>query len=251
MQIALLTRNDSTFRRIKNAFEADGMPDCVRYTDELGLIRSLERSPPDLVIIESETEFSTSNLVLAWRACHFRQDLPVMMIGQWWDSVSMTNALHAGVDEIVVGEFRLEEIVARGRHAVERRRGERTAQSIITLGSSTLYRATREFVTLDKRVRLTAREFSIAWLFFSHPGALITRKELAHAVWGKELDIAGRSLEQHIYKLRAKLELDEHSGLTLRTVYSLGYMLEQVEAPHRRDLCTTRAPRARMAEAVS
>lgn len=85
----------------------------------------------------------------------------------------------------------------------------------------------------------------------SHPGALITRKELAHAVWGKELDIAGRSLEQHIYKLRAKLELDEHSGLTLRTVYSLGYMLEQIEAPHRRDLCTTRAPRAQMAEAVS
>ncbi|XUW93390.1 response regulator transcription factor (plasmid) [Burkholderia sp. M6-3] len=227
------------------------MADCVRYTDELGLIRSLERRPPDLVIIESETEFSTSNLVLAWRACHFRQDLPVMMIGQSWNSVSMTNALHAGVDEMVVGEFRLEEIVARGRHAVERLRGKPTAANIITLASSTLFQATREFVTLDKRVRLTAREFSIAWLFFSNPGALITRKELAHAVWGKELDIAGRSLEQHIYKLRAKLELDEHSGLKLRTVYSLGYMLEQIKTPHLWNICATRAPRARVAEAVS
>ncbi|MFM0075920.1 response regulator transcription factor [Paraburkholderia sediminicola] len=248
MQIALLTRNDSTFRRIKGAFEADGAPDCVRYTDELGLIRSLERSPPDLVIIESATEFSASNLVLAWRACHFRQDLPVMMIGQWWDSVSMTNALHAGVDEIVVGELRLEEIVARGRHAVESRRGTSAAQSFITLGSSTLYRTTREFVTVDRRVRLTAREFIIAWLFFSNPGALITRKELAHAVWGKELDIAVRSLEQHIYKLRAKLEFDELTGLKLRTVYSLGYMLEQIQTPHHRNICATRM---RVMEAVS
>lgn len=251
MQIALLTRNDSTFRRISHAFEAAGAPACVRFTDELGLIRSLERSPPDLVIIESETEFSPSNLVLAWRACHFRQDLPVMMIGQWWDSVSMTNALHAGVDEIVVGTFRVEEIVARGRHAVEGRRGANTAQNFVTLGSCTLYRTTREFVTADKRVRLTAREFSIAWLFFSNPGSLVTRKELAHAVWGKELDIAGRSLEQHIYKLRAKLEFGEHSGLKLRTVYSLGYMLEEIEAPARRDWCPLRAPRACAAEAVS
>lgn len=248
MQIALLTRNESTFRRIKGAFEADGAPDCVRYTDELALIRSLDRNPPDLVIIESGAEFSAGNLVLAWRSCHFRQDLPVMMIGQWWDSVSMTNALHAGVDEIVVGEFRLEEIVARGRHVVESRRGEPTAQSFVTLESSTLYRTTREFVTHAKRVRLTAREFSIAWLFFSNPGALITRKELAHAVWGKELEIAGRSLEQHIYKLRAKLEFDEHSSLKLRTVYSLGYMLEQIPAPHHRSTC---AARIRAVEAVS
>jgi DNA-binding response OmpR family regulator len=191
-----------------------------------------------------------NNPVLGWRACHFRPDLPVLMIGQSWNRTSMINALDAGVDEIVVGKIRTEEIVARARHAVDRRRGTPKPVNRFTLGAATLNESTLEVITAHKRVRLTAREFTIACLFFSNPGRLITRKELANAAWGKDLDIVGRSLEQHIYKLRRKLELHDHSELQLKTSYSLGYALEHSPV-HHRDTCAARVTGTPPSEAVS
>lgn len=141
----------------------------------------------------------------------------------------MITALDAGVDEVVVGTLRAREVVARARHIIVRRHRIAKPNARISLGVYTLDRDARDVTISGIHVHLTARELSIAWLFFSNPGLLITRKEIAHAIWCKDLEIAGHSLEQHIYRLRNKLELDKYKELKLRTSYSLGYVLELVE----------------------
>lgn len=79
----------------------------------------------------------------------------------------------------------------------------------------------------ETAIALTAREFSIAWLLFSNPGVCFRRCQLAKAVWGSHTEFTDRTMEQHIYKLRKKLRLCNHSGaVRIRTVYSHGYKLE-------------------------
>jgi DNA-binding response OmpR family regulator len=75
-------------------------------------------------------------------------------------------------------------------------------------------------------VRLTPREFAVAWLLFSHDGQYVSRRQIAGAVWSSSEDIIGRSLEQHIYKLRKKLELQGAHGCRLQTMYAHGYRIE-------------------------
>jgi DNA-binding winged helix-turn-helix (wHTH) protein len=78
---------------------------------------------------------------------------------------------------------------------------------------------------------MTRYEFSLAWLLFAQPGVCISRQQIASTVWGCAEEIVARPLEQHIYRLRKKLQLNGKSGLVLRTVYGRGYALEVQNQP--------------------
>jgi DNA-binding response OmpR family regulator len=222
MRIAFFTFSDVLFNQISQAFEQNGTS-CTRFTDELSLIRFLQRNAAALVIFDATQSQMPALATLKWRTCHFRTDLPVMMIGRSWDCEAVSEALDAGVDEVVIGTAGVDEIMARARRSIARRRGSRVVDRL-TVADYTIDRTARTVSFGGREVPLTARELSLAWLLFMNAGTLMSREQLAHAVWGKDADLAGRSLEQHIYKLRSKLALDGHDGSQLKTVYSLGYV---------------------------
>jgi DNA-binding response OmpR family regulator len=230
MQIAFYTQNDHLFREIDKAFDEDGVYQCVRFTSELPLIRFLERHDAALVLFDAGRTCASGRGVLSWRACHFRRDLPVMMIGQSWDTDSIIEALDAGVDEIAVNTPCTKEVLARARRTIAKSGGGAKSDSRISLGEYTIDRSTSAISISGHQIKLTARELTLAWLLFANAGSLLTREQIARAVWGKEAGIASRSIEQHIYKLRSKLSLDEHSNLQLKTVYSIGYVFDLVGA---------------------
>ena len=222
MRIALFTFSDVLFKQISEAFEQNGTS-CTRFTDELSLIRFLQRDSAALVIFDATQSQIPALATLKWRSCHFRTDLPVMMIGRAWDSEAVIEALDAGVDEVVIGTANVDEIMARARRSIARCRGSRVVDRL-TVAGYTIDRTARTVSFGERHVSLTARELSLAWLLFMNAGSLMSREQLANAVWGKDADLAGRSLEQHIYKLRSKLALDGRDGSQLKTVYSLGYV---------------------------
>ncbi len=238
MRIAIFTFSDRLFDQISQAFEQTGTS-CTRFTDELALIRFLQRDSAALVIVDATQRQIPALATLTWRACHFRTNLPVLMIGCSWDSDAVVEALDAGVDEVVIGTANVDEIMARARRSIARCRGTRVIDRL-TVAGYTIDRSARTVSFGERRVSLTARELSLAWLLFTNAGTPMTREQLAHAVWGKDADLAGRSLEQHIYKLRSKLALDRHDGPQLKTIYSQGYVFvarsrESVESWIERD----------------
>jgi DNA-binding response OmpR family regulator len=222
MRIALFTFGDVLFKQINEEFEQNGTS-CTRFTDELSLIRFLQRNSAALVIFDATQSQVPALAMLKWRSCHFRTDLPIMMIDRSWNTEAVIEALDAGVDEVVIGTANIDEIMARARRVIARCRGACVVDRL-TVAGYTIDRTARTVSFGDRRVSLTARELSLAWLLFMNAGTLMSREQLAHAVWGKNADLAGRSLEQHIYKLRSKLALDNCDGSQLKTVYSLGYV---------------------------
>jgi DNA-binding response OmpR family regulator len=69
----------------------------------------------------------------------------------------------------------------------------------------------------------------MAWLFFSSPGVYFSRNTISIAIWGVNRDIANRTIEQHVYKLRKKLKLGVERGLIIRADYTQGYRLELLD----------------------
>ena len=124
MRIAFFTFSDVLFKQISEAFEQNGTS-CTRFTDELSLIRFLQRNSAALVIFDATQSQIPALATLKWRTCHFRTDLPVMMIGRSWDSEAVIEALDAGVDEVVIGTASVDEIMARARRSIARCRGSR------------------------------------------------------------------------------------------------------------------------------
>jgi DNA-binding response OmpR family regulator len=70
-------------------------------------------------------------------------------------------------------------------------------------------------------VELTAREFSLAEMFFRHPGQLLSREQLLSHVWGYDFDPGSNVVDVYVRYLRKKIGEERIS-----TVRGAGYRLE-------------------------
>jgi DNA-binding response OmpR family regulator len=226
MNIAILTQNTSIFQAIKQTFEAQAHFTCVQCSDQPA-VASLNRGDLALVIVDSGTDPRLHMSLLSWRICHCLFTLPCIVIGQRFDGESMIDAFNAGADDIVVGPLNLTELYARSISTLDRYRSVSTQRPVrIDFGPYSLDKQAGTVTRDGAPIPLTAFEFALTWLFFSNPGKVLSRNYIAHAIWGKDLDLVWRTLEQHIYKMRRKLKLGSASGVRMKTVYSLGYRLE-------------------------
>jgi DNA-binding response OmpR family regulator len=75
----------------------------------------------------------------------------------------------------------------------------------------------------DRQVNLTAMEFKVLKFFVSNPRRVISRDELLNEVWGYDNYPCTRTVDNHVLKLRQKLELEPAHPVHLLTVHGTGY----------------------------
>jgi DNA-binding response OmpR family regulator len=155
--------------------------------------------------------------------------VPVILLGSHWSAQRVARALEAGADDCVGQPLDRVECMARIRAVLRRSRVSRRARTCIDLAGFTLDRLSGTLQDRGVAVRLTPREFSLAWLFFSHAGERLARDAIGFAIWGAGKEVASRTIEQHVYKLRRKVPLNDDRGVAIRTSYGRGYRLDVVE----------------------
>jgi DNA-binding winged helix-turn-helix (wHTH) protein len=75
----------------------------------------------------------------------------------------------------------------------------------------------------DRPVSLTAMEFKALKFFVSNPNRVISRDELLNEVWGYDNYPCTRTVDNHVLKLRQKLESEPADPVHFRTVHGTGY----------------------------
>ncbi|MDE1007823.1 MAG: response regulator transcription factor [Paraburkholderia fungorum] len=232
MKLAVMTRSGALFRLICQCFEADGAT-CRQFDDDVALARSVYREEYSAILIDADTGVNPLRPVLARRACYADRRAPLIVVGARDDRTQITHLFDAGADDVVLSPIDSRELVLRVHLALRRFQPLQAADADDRLecGAYRLERRTCEVLVEGEPVRLTSREFAIAWLLFSRPGEYVSRRQIAGAVWSSSEDIVGRTLEQHIYKLRKKLDLNGAHGVYLRTMYAHGYRIEAQTAP--------------------
>jgi DNA-binding response OmpR family regulator len=73
------------------------------------------------------------------------------------------------------------------------------------------------------RVNLTAQEFKMLKFFLANPGRVISREELLNEAWGYENYPCTRTVDNHVLRLRQKLEIDPSEPVHFQTVIRVGY----------------------------
>jgi DNA-binding response OmpR family regulator len=72
-------------------------------------------------------------------------------------------------------------------------------------------------------VVLTAQEFKTLKFLIQNAERVISRDELLNEVWGYQNYPSTRTVDNHILKLRQKLEKDPTNPIHFRTVHGMGY----------------------------
>jgi DNA-binding response OmpR family regulator len=74
-----------------------------------------------------------------------------------------------------------------------------------------------------QEVTLTAQEFKLLKFFAGSPGRVLTRDELLNEVWGYQNYPSTRTVDNHILRLRQKLEPDSANPRFFLTIHGAGY----------------------------
>ena len=95
--------------------------------------------------------------------------------------------------------------------------------TLVRFGEVTVDLASMEVRRSNRRVNLTAMEFKVLKYFVTNPNRVISRDDLLDQVWGYDNYPCTRTVDNHILRLRQKLEQDFANPVYFRTVHGVGY----------------------------
>jgi len=129
--------------------------------------------------------------------------------------------LDVGADDYLVKPFHFEELLARARAVLRRRRP--TNGEVLKVGLLTLNDGTREVHLGDRSVELTTREFDLLKLLMQHPNQVLARDRILDQVWGYNFYGDENNVEVYVRYLRQKL--DDEDRQLIQTVRGVGYRI--------------------------
>ena len=154
-------------------------------------------------------------------------DTPVLIVTARGSVEDRVAGLNAGADDYLTKPFAFAELVARIQALLRRGRQQRTA--VLQVGDLRVDVLKRQAQRGNRRIDLTAREFSVLEYLMRHAGEVVTRTMLAEHVWGDHYDSLSNLIEVFVNRLRKKTELDGAPRL-LHTVRGAGYVMRE-ESP--------------------
>lgn len=148
-----------------------------------------------------------------------RQDLtPVLLLTAKDTVADRVGGLDSGADDYLGKPFDLDEVAARLR-AISRRAAGRATPTLSWNGIK-LDPSCRSVEVDGRPVGLSRREFSILEALMTHPGAVLSKDQLAERLYGWQEDVESNTVEVHIHHLRDKIGRN-----AIETVRGLGYRL--------------------------
>lgn len=150
-------------------------------------------------------------------------DTPILMLTARSQETDKVVGLEVGADDYVTKPFSIKELLARIRAHLRRANKQVADLDTFTFGDVELnfkkYTARRGGQPLD----LSAREFEILRYLIRHRGEIITRDQLLDEVWGYDSTPVTRTVDNHIARLRQKIEQDPSAPQHVITIHRIGY----------------------------
>jgi two-component system, OmpR family, alkaline phosphatase synthesis response regulator PhoP len=148
--------------------------------------------------------------------------VPIIVLSATSDISDKVLLLEMGADDYVTKPFSPRELLARVRAAL--RRSARTGTGdVVSFDSISVDFTKMEVMRAGESIALTAQEFKTLKFLIQNPERVITRDELLNEVWGYQNYPSTRTVDNHILKLRQKLERDPGNPVHFRTVHGVGY----------------------------
>src|SRR5690625_5066636 len=192
-------------------------------------VENVQRINPDLMLLDLMLP-GKSGYDICREVRELNYTFPIIMLTARDQEIDKVTELNIGADDYITKPFGVKELLAR-INARLRRANTYTSKSaltdrlvldpvVINLKESTVQKPDEEPVVL------TAREVELIRYLIPRANEPVTRDELLEKVWRYEFSTNTRTVDVHISKLRAKLEMHPDDPRYLVTLHGVGYMLK-------------------------
>lgn len=198
---------------------------CVALRTGAGLLAELRRETFDLLLLDwNLPDMSGLDLLQSIRA--MPMTVGIIMLTSRSGEEDIARALHAGADDYIVKPESEPIIVARVEAALRRTVPFQNPPRYLQFDHYEFDRLT-ETVRIDgEAVPLSAKEFSLALLFFENAHRAMSRGYLLEALWHSVADLPTRTLDMHVSRVRSKLRLRPDNGYRIVALSGYGYRME-------------------------
>ena len=193
--------------------------------DGASALDEFDRHGADLVLLDLMLPGISGTEVC--RTLRQRSTVPIIMVTAKDGEVDKVVGLELGADDYVTKPFSSRELVARIR-AVLRRRGEpeEMLPSVLEAGPVRIDVDRHVVAVRGETIAMPLKEFDLLELLVRNAGRVLTRGQIIDRVWGSDYVGDTKTLDVHVKRLRAKIELDPRNPTLILTVRGLGYKFE-------------------------
>jgi DNA-binding response OmpR family regulator len=155
------------------------------------------------------------------------QATAIVMLTAKGEEIDKVVGLEIGADDYIVKPFAVSELLARVRAALRRARpGQSAAKPSdrpISFGNVRIDPTTLRGHKGKREFTLSTREVRLIQLLSEHEGEALDRFKILDEIWGVKYEGTTRTLDQHVAKLRQKIEDDPSDPRHILTVHGVGY----------------------------
>lgn len=203
---------------------------CQIFHHGRTLINRLRNDTFDLLILDWNMPEMSGIEVLQTVRDGPHGSVPILMITSRTSDADVVEGLSAGADDYLLKPVNPPIFLARVEAALRRAQLNRPQKTSVTHGIYA-FDTVAETVTVNGEViRLTSKEMALALALFENMSRPLSRSYLLESIWGQSPDSQTRTLDAHVSRLRAKLQLRAENGYRIMPVYSYGYRLEPTSA---------------------
>ncbi len=151
---------------------------------------------------------------------------PVLMLTGKGEAMDRIVGLELGADDYLAKPFEPRELLARIR-AILRRSSQPLGNRTLVFGTLEIDRDARTVTVAGQKADLTSYQFDLLVSIAERAGRVLTREQIMEAVRGRELEAFDRSIDVHMGRIRAAIEIDAKEPQRIVTVRGVGYVFSK------------------------
>ncbi len=206
---------------LRDNCEFEGFRAVVAADGDQAITKALEEKP-DLVLLDIMLP-KRSGLEVCRELRRRGFAAPIIMLTARGQEADKVVGLELGADDYVTKPFGVRELMARVRAHLRRASPKPREIESYCFGDVELDFRKHYAAKAGERIILSPREFELLKYFIVHRGETVTREELLDRVWGLHAYPFTRTVDNHIAKLRQKIERSPAEPQYLITVHKVGY----------------------------
>ena len=218
-------------RTLQRLFGSDGLEVQIAADGISGLEMFRTRTPSVVVLDLKLPRMPGKELCRAFKS--HAASVPVVVLSANAEVDDKVLLLELGADDYVTKPFSPKELLARVRRAMRRAADSPTSalaatmaenqHEILVFGDVSIDFTSMEATRSGQQLTLTAQEFKVLKFLAGSPDTVISRAKLLNEVWGYENYPTTRTVDNHILRLRQKLEPDPRNPRYFLTIHGAGY----------------------------
>ena len=187
-----------------------------------GLEKAMKEKP-DLILLDIMLP-GMNGLDICKELRQNKMDIPILMLTAKGEEIDKVIGLEIGADDYISKPFSIRELLARVKaHLRRENRGGETVPEVVHLESMKIDFGHYKVIRKNDDIDLTSLEVDVLRYLIGQGGKVVSRDDLLDKIWGYEKYPTTRTIDNHILKLRKKIEIDPNHPRHILTVYGGGY----------------------------